>query len=215
MFSSVSKLVRIIVRAVVLIFFSAQRVSIPLIPGMRRSSKMMSGTFCCTMANASSPLDAEPITSMPLCVASILARPAWTTGWSSTIRIWMALFSDLFMRAVSFKKHWYMESHACRQGGGYTNPCSFIRQSNNFNRSRNGCGPSFHSAYPKAPFFIVCNIPSTIVFNNHLNGVSGINRNNGDACRHGVTYGIGQCFLSDAEQSVIDTQRNGAGVSGL
>src|SRR5438093_11231204 len=73
----------------------------PSTPGIRMSSRTMSGWAFSTRVMASSPLDASPTTSMSSAMSRYRRRPCRTSEWSSAITTLMVTPCPLFVLIFS------------------------------------------------------------------------------------------------------------------
>src|SRR6202023_3316912 len=77
-------------------------------------------------SNPFSPPQALPTTSSPGCARSMLASPARTTGWSSTIRIWIVMaVSIVFVQAEEVPRP-TSQGQRRRPRGGDRDMCALL-----------------------------------------------------------------------------------------
>src|ERR1035437_2162692 len=183
-------------------------------PGMRRSSSSRSAGLSRRISKSSSPLDAEPATSTPACVPSILVRPASTTGWSSTIRMRIGAFRrsgiDPMLLYIFPEQFWPGgECNARRQRRGYLDTRALARLALDLEGGRDALGASAHAANAEAQQAVALYKACAVVFYLQAGQVLAVLEPDGQEGRIRMPDGIGYGLLSDSVEGIRDSQGNG------
>src|ERR1700722_945203 len=178
-------------------------------PGIRRSSSITSGRCRSMRTKASCPFHAAPTTLRLSWVPSMLARPARTTGWSSTIRIRTLPFASLLITETSQSEdfdvvgearerkaqwHWRCDDNTSTGAGG----------TGDLQRCSDSFGAFAHPLQAKAANRRGWLKTDAVILYHHRYPGGFVFRLNEDGRRGAVQQGIGDGLLTDAKQGIFD-----------
>src|ERR1700678_2009432 len=180
-------------------------------PGMRRSSRSRSAGFARSISSASAPLEAEPRTSTPAWVPSMLVRPASTTGGSSTIRMRIGLYrlSDInpMFLSVFPEPLWPVgECNARRQRRGYYDARACAGLCLNLEFGRDALSASPHAANAEAMQKVALYKACAVVLDLKDGQVFAAFEANSQDRGVRVADGIGNGLLADVVEGIRNAQ---------